>query len=90
MSLHRQGTPTGDVGEGPQRTEESRPSKLHTHDVEMWRKCLSNPTLLISEGATIEGVHIWGSPVTRVDGAFGMPDEAERDALYSEIPGDPA
>jgi hypothetical protein len=46
--------------------------------------------LLISEGATIEGVHIWGSPVTRVDGAFGMPDEAERDALYSEIPGDPA
>jgi Icc-related predicted phosphoesterase len=58
-------------------------------DVEMWRKRLSNATLLINEGIIIEGVHIWGSPVTRVDGAFGMPDEAERDALYSEIPSDP-
>jgi hypothetical protein len=58
-------------------------------DVQMWRKRLSNATLLINEVVIIEGVHIWGSPVSRVDGAFGMPDEAERDALYSEIPSDP-
>jgi hypothetical protein len=54
-------------------------------DVEMWRKRLSNATLLINEG----GIHVWGSPVTRVDGAFGVPDEAERDTLYSGIPCDP-
>ena len=43
-----------------------------TADVEMWRKRLSNATLLIHGGVNIEGVHTWGSPVTRVDGTFGI------------------
>jgi hypothetical protein len=57
--------------------------------VEMWRKRLSNATLLIDEGVNIEGVHTWGSPITRVDGTFWDSDEAEGDALYSKVPTDP-
>jgi hypothetical protein len=38
---------------------------------------------------TIEGLVIWGSPVTRLgDVPFGIPNEDEREHLYSTIPPD--
>jgi Icc-related predicted phosphoesterase len=56
-------------------------------DPDKWRKRLSNATLLINEGVTVEGLRIWGSPVTSLaDVPFGIPDEAERARLYSTIP----
>jgi Icc-related predicted phosphoesterase len=56
-------------------------------DPNEWRKRLSNATLLVNEGVTIEGLSIWGSPVTSLaDVPFGMPNQAERARLYSTIP----
>jgi Icc-related predicted phosphoesterase len=56
---------------------------------DMWRKRLSVATLLINEIVTIEGIRIWGSPVTKLaDVPFGIPDENERERLYSTIPPD--
>jgi hypothetical protein len=43
-------------------------------------------TLLRSGSTTIEGIKLWASPVTKINGAFGMPDEAQRDALYDTVP----
>ena len=57
-------------------------------DPEKWRRRLSNATLLLNESVTIEGVRIWGSPVSKVDGAFGMLNEADREKLWDTIPAD--
>jgi Icc-related predicted phosphoesterase len=54
-----------------------------------WRRRLSNAILLLNEGVTIDGLRIWGSPVTSLaDVPFGIPDQAERARLYSTIPDD--
>ena len=55
---------------------------------EKWRRRLSNATLLLNESVTIEGLKIWGSPVTKADGAFGMPSEIDREKLWNTIPAD--
>lgn len=53
------------------------------------RSLISNATLLINEGIEIEGLKIWGSPVTPLFGeAFGVASERDRAKLYSRIPGD--
>jgi Icc-related predicted phosphoesterase len=52
-----------------------------------WRSRMSNATLLINEAVTIDGIKVFGSPVTRLSGgAFGMSNEADRERLYSTIP----
>jgi Icc-related predicted phosphoesterase len=52
-----------------------------------WRRRLTNATLLLNEMVEIEGIRIWGSPTTPLDGmAFGVPDQAERDRIYAAIP----
>lgn len=51
------------------------------------RSMLSNAIVLIDEGIEIEGLRIWGSPVTPLSGvAFGMSSAAERRRLYAQIP----
>jgi hypothetical protein len=56
---------------------------------EIWRERMSVATLLINESVTIEGIRIWGSPVTKLANVpFGIPDEDERERLYSTIPPD--
>jgi Icc-related predicted phosphoesterase len=57
-------------------------------DPDAWRKRLSNTTLLINEGVTIESVRIWGSPVTVHGPAFAMPSEADRERVWNTIPAD--
>jgi Icc-related predicted phosphoesterase len=50
---------------------------------------LSNATVLINEAADIEGLRIWGSPVTPLfGGAFGMNSPEDRRRLYAQIPKD--
>jgi len=54
-------------------------------------KCslLSNATVLLNEAIEIEGLRIWGSPVTPLyGGAFGMSSAADRKRLYAAIPDD--
>ena len=50
------------------------------------RRIITNATVLINEAATIEGVRLWGSPVTCDDAAFGCSTADERRALYASIP----
>jgi len=55
------------------------------------RRCslLSHARVLINEGIEIEGLRIWGSPVTPLyGGAFGMSSAADRMRLYAGIPED--
>jgi Icc-related predicted phosphoesterase len=53
------------------------------------RSMLSNATVLINEGIEIEGLRIWGSPVTPLHGgAFGMSSTDDRRRLYAQIPED--
>jgi len=53
------------------------------------RSLLSNATVLINEGTEIEGLRIWGSPVTPMgDGAFGLTSTEDRRKLYAQIPED--
>lgn len=52
------------------------------------RGLITNARLLINEGVTIEGVRLWGSPVTSDDAAFGCTTPEERRALYATIPAD--
>ena len=49
---------------------------------------ITNATLLINEAVTIEGVRLWGSPVTCDDDAFGCATAEERRRLYATIPVD--
>jgi Icc-related predicted phosphoesterase len=58
-------------------------------DPDKWRRRVRNATLLLNESITIEGIKIFGSPVTPVySGAFGMSSEAEREKLWRTIPVD--
>jgi Icc-related predicted phosphoesterase len=53
------------------------------------RSLLSNATLLINEGVEIEGLRIWGTPVTPMyGGAFGLSSAKDRKRLYAQIPQD--
>jgi Icc-related predicted phosphoesterase len=52
------------------------------------RSLLTNAILLINEGVEIEGLRIWGSPVTPVGPAFGVISAEERRRLYGTIPED--
>lgn len=48
---------------------------------------LHNARVLINEGLAIDGLRIWGSPVTSLgNGAFGMASPTERRNLYRQIP----
>jgi Icc-related predicted phosphoesterase len=51
------------------------------------RSLLSNASVLINERIEIEGLRIWGSPVTPMyGGAFGMSSAKDRKRLYAQIP----
>lgn len=53
------------------------------------RSLLSNATVLINEGIEIQGLRIWGSPVTPLyGGAFGLSSAEDRRRLYAQIPED--
>jgi Icc-related predicted phosphoesterase len=53
------------------------------------RFMLDNAIVLINEGAEVEGLRIWGSPVTPLyGGAFGLSSEKDRKRLYARIPWD--
>jgi Icc-related predicted phosphoesterase len=53
------------------------------------RSLLSNATVLIDEGIEIDGLRIWGSPVTPLySGAFGLSAAGDRRQLYAQIPKD--
>jgi Icc-related predicted phosphoesterase len=53
------------------------------------RSLLSNATVLINEGIEIDGLRIWGSPVTPLyGGAFGLSSAADRRRVYARIPED--
>jgi hypothetical protein len=50
---------------------------------------LDNATVLINEGIEIDGLRIWGSPVTPLyGGAFGLSSAADRRRVYARIPED--
>ena len=50
------------------------------------RSLLNNATVLINEGIAIDGLRIWGSPVTPLcGGAFGLSSAEERRRLYARI-----
>ncbi len=52
-----------------------------------FRELITEATLLINEGTVIEGLRIWGSPVTPNDwGAFGPGTAQEREDLFAQIP----
>jgi predicted phosphohydrolase len=53
------------------------------------RSMLTSAVVLINEGTEIEGVRIWGSPVTPLYGdAFGLSSAEDRRQLYAQIPED--
>ena len=54
-----------------------------------YRELITAATLLVNEGTVMEGLTIWGSPVTPNDwGAFGPETAEERECLFSPIPED--
>ena len=51
------------------------------------RSLLDNAIVLINESIEVEGLSIWGSPVTPLDGAaFGLSSDKARRKLYSMVP----
>jgi Icc-related predicted phosphoesterase len=53
------------------------------------RFMLDNAIVLINEGTEIEGLRIWGSPVTpQYGGAFYLSSPKDRKRLYAQIPRD--
>jgi Icc-related predicted phosphoesterase len=53
------------------------------------RSMLDNANVLINEGIEIEGLRLWGSPVTPMyGGAFGLSSAKYRRRLYAQIPQD--
>jgi hypothetical protein len=51
------------------------------------RSLIGNATVLINEGIVIQGLRIWGSPVTPLyGGAFGLSSAEDRRRLYARIP----
>jgi Icc-related predicted phosphoesterase len=80
------------LGEQPARVRLVVPGN-HEYAIEAepdkWRRRLNNATLLINEAITIEGIKIFGSPVTpSYGGAWGISSEAERERLWRTIPED--
>jgi predicted phosphodiesterase len=56
---------------------------------ETGRNQITNAHLLINSGIDVEGLRIWGSPVTPYGNvAFGIPGSPERTAHWSAIPED--
>jgi Icc-related predicted phosphoesterase len=50
-------------------------------------RLFTNARLLINESTTVEGVSIWGSPITPLyGGAFGRSNALDRLRIYDEIP----
>lgn len=50
---------------------------------------MSHATVLINEGINIDGLKIWGSPVTPLyGGAFGLISPGDRTRLFARIPDD--
>jgi predicted phosphohydrolase len=48
---------------------------------------VDNATVLINEGVDIDGLRVWGSPVTPLyGGAFGLSSAEDRRRLYARIP----
>jgi Icc-related predicted phosphoesterase len=53
------------------------------------RSLTDNATVLIGERLSMQGLNIWGSPVTPLSGvAFGISDPKERARYYAQIPDD--
>jgi predicted phosphohydrolase len=53
------------------------------------RSLLRNATVLLNEGTEIDGLRIWGSPVTPLyGGAFGLSSAQDRRRVYARIPED--
>ena len=53
------------------------------------RELLYNGHVLLNESITLEGLKVWGSPVTtHHGGAFAMPNPADRKKLFRSIPED--
>jgi Icc-related predicted phosphoesterase len=51
------------------------------------RSLLDNATVLIDEGTEVEGLRIWGSPITPLYGvAFGLSSAKDRKRAYARIP----
>jgi Icc-related predicted phosphoesterase len=51
------------------------------------RSLIDNASILINEGIVIQGLRIWGSPVTPLyGGAFGLSSAEDRRRLYARIP----
>jgi Icc-related predicted phosphoesterase len=51
------------------------------------RSLLNNASVLINEGIEIEGLRLWGTPVTPMyGGAFGLSSAKDRKRLYAQIP----
>jgi predicted phosphohydrolase len=51
------------------------------------RSLISNAVVLVNEGIEIEGLRIWGCPVTSLEGdAFGVESAEGRREVYSQIP----
>jgi Icc-related predicted phosphoesterase len=79
------------LGELPHRHKVLTPGNHERYLAEDPRKCsmLSNATVLIDEAVEIEGLKIWGSPITPLYGvAFGRSSPADRRRLYAQIPPD--
>jgi Icc-related predicted phosphoesterase len=52
-----------------------------------WRKLISAATLLLNEGVEIDGIKIWGSPLTPSNfESFGATSEADCGRIFSRIP----
>ena len=53
------------------------------------RSLLTNAIVLINEAVEVNGLRIWGSPVTPIDGgAFGLSSASDRREVYAQIKGD--
>jgi Icc-related predicted phosphoesterase len=51
------------------------------------RGAITNAILLVDSGVEVEGIRIWGSPVTPLyGGAFGMSRPEDRNKLWASIP----
>jgi Icc-related predicted phosphoesterase len=51
------------------------------------RDIITNATLLVDSGIEIEGLRIWGSPMTPLcGGAFGMPNAKDRSKHWARMP----
>jgi Icc-related predicted phosphoesterase len=52
-----------------------------------WRDLISAATFLLNEGVDLDGIKIWGSPLTPSNfSSFGAKNEADCDRIFSGIP----